>query len=114
MAAEVSIAGLSAARLQPVKVTPVPRFQAVERDIAVVVGADHQAAAVAATIRSVAGDLLIDQRLFDVYPMAGGERSLAFRLTFQAPDRTLTESEIEGAMEAVMRGLEDAGGRLRT
>ena len=46
--------------------------------------------------------------------MDGGERSLAFRLTFQAPDRTLTEEEIEGAVQAVRRGLEEAGGRLRT
>ena len=58
--------------------------------------------------------LLRDLRLFDVYPMADGERSLAFRLTFQAPDRTLTEAEIDEAVCRAMRGLERTGGRLRT
>ena len=114
VAAEVSIAGLSAGRLPAVRIAPVPRFQAVERDIAVVVASARPAAAVATTIRAAAGELLSDLRLFDVYPMDAGERSLAFRLTFQAPDRTLTDAEIDQAMQAVRRALEDGGGRVRT
>ena len=113
VAAELAIAGLSAGQLPPVKASPVPRFPAVERDLAVVVPADRPAAAVESAIRSAAGGLLRTVRLFDVYPMADGARSLAFRLQFQAPDRTLTDSEIEDAVAAVVRALERLGGRLR-
>jgi phenylalanyl-tRNA synthetase beta chain len=56
--------------------------------------------------------------LFDVYrgaPLAEGEKSLAHRLTFQAPDRTLTDDEIDAAMAAITTGLrEDTGGRPRS
>ena len=49
-----------------------------------------------------------------VYLNRDRERSLAFRLEFQAPDRTLTDAEIEEAVDRVMRALEQGGGRLRT
>jgi phenylalanyl-tRNA synthetase beta chain len=52
--------------------------------------------------------------LFDVYAMADGRRSLAFRLQFQAPDRTLTEQEIDDTVARVVRALDAAGGRLRS
>jgi phenylalanyl-tRNA synthetase beta chain len=55
--------------------------------------------------------------LFDIYrgsPLASEEKSLAFRLTFQSPDRTLTDDEIDAAMDAVIGGLAtDVGGRPR-
>ena len=46
--------------------------------------------------------------------MPDGGRSLAFRVQFQAHDRTLTESEIDGAVASVVDALERQGGRLRT
>jgi phenylalanyl-tRNA synthetase beta chain len=55
--------------------------------------------------------------LFDVYhgrPLADDEKSLAYRLAFQADDRTLVEQEIDAAVAAVTEGLVgDVGGRLR-
>jgi phenylalanyl-tRNA synthetase beta chain len=57
-------------------------------------------------------------RLFDVYrgnPLAADEKSLAYRLTFRAPDRTLAEAEVEAAIAAITAGLSAAiGARLRT
>ncbi len=113
VAAELAVAGLSAGQLSAVKASPVPRFPAVDRDLAVVVPADRPAAAVETAIRGAAGALLREVRLFDVYPMPDGGRSLAFRLQFQAPDRTLTDAEIEDAVASVVRALERQGGRLR-
>ena len=76
------------------------------------------AAEVAAAIRRHGGALLRGVRLFDLYrgaPLAADEKSLAYRLVFGAKDRTLTEAEVEGAMETVRTGLEsDLGGHLRT
>ena len=61
--------------------------------------------------------MLADVRLFDVYrgrPLADDQKSLAYRLTFQA-DRTLTEAEVDAGIEAVTAGLAaDVGGRIRT
>ncbi len=114
LVAQLAIRGLTSGQLPVVKVALVPRFPAVERDLAVVIDARTEARVTEDAIRATAGELLRDVRLFDVYPMAGGERSLAYRLEFQAPDRTLTDAEIEAAMAAVRSGLERLGGRLRT
>jgi phenylalanyl-tRNA synthetase beta chain len=75
------------------------------------------AATVAAAIHAAGGELLRAVRLFDVYagpPLASDERSLAYRLSFGAPDRTLTEAEIETALAAVTAAIATVGGRVRT
>jgi phenylalanyl-tRNA synthetase beta chain len=94
------------------------RYPAVERDLAIVVGSDRPAADIAASIRRHGGELLRGVALFDVYrgePLAADEKSLAHRLTFQAPDRTLTEAEVDAVMGTVAAGLErDLGARIRT
>ncbi len=113
--AELSISGLSGGQLAVVKARPVPRHPAVERDLAVIVSDDRPASDIDEVIRSAGGSLLADVRLFDVYrgaPLEEHEKSLAFRLTFQA-DRTLTEAEVEAAVVAATAALEQAGARLR-
>ena len=112
--AQLAIRGLTSGQPPRVKVALVPRFPAVERDLAVVIEPGVTAGAVEAAIRETAGDLLREVRLFDVYPMADRQRSLAYRLEFQAADRTLTDGEIEAVMSAVRGGLERLGGRPRT
>ena len=70
-------------------------------------------AVVEALVREQAGDLLRDVRLFDIYrgvPLAGGEKSLAFRVRFGAADRTLTEAEVEAAVAGVVGALPDGRG----
>ena len=70
-----------------------------ERDLAVVVAAAVPAAAIEAAIRSAAGEHLVGLRLFDIYrgaPLAADEKSVNWRLVFQAPDRTLTDAEVDG------------------
>jgi phenylalanyl-tRNA synthetase beta chain len=70
------------------------------------------ASALSAAIRAAGGPLLADVRLFDVYrgeQLASGKKSLAFSLSFQAADRTLTDAEVEAEkrriLEAVSREL---------
>jgi phenylalanyl-tRNA synthetase beta chain len=115
--AELSVAGLSGGQLPVVRVAPVLRHPAVERDLAVVVAEEVTAAAVDVAIRRAAGPLLVALSLFDVYrgsPLAFGEKSLAERLTFQAADRTLTEPEIEATLDEVIAVLAaELGARLR-
>ena len=116
--AELAIAGLSGGQPSiPRSVTP-PRHPAVDRDLAVIVAEATPAAEVEATIRRHGGSLLRSVELFDIYrgrPLGEREKSLAFRLAFQADDRTLIETDVDGALEAVTRGLAaDVEGRLRT
>ena len=82
-----------------------------------IVDEETHAADVDASIRRTAGPLLRSVALFDIYrgrPLADAEKSLAYRLAFGADDRTLVESEVDAAIEAVTAGLQgDVGGRLR-
>ena len=98
---------LDAARLP--KAQPLPRFPAVERDLAVVVG-DHVAAGMLlASIYEAAGDLLETARAFDEYHGAQvpeGSKSIAFTLTFRSPERTLTDAEVEKVMVEIKQALE--------
>ncbi len=116
--AELALAGLSGGRLRVEPVPALSRFPDVERDLAIVLPATTAAGDVAAAIRSSAGDLLRDLRLFDVYrgaPLGADEKSLAWRLTFQARERTLTEAEVEGLIAGVVRTLEgELGARIRS
>lgn len=94
--------------LDPVpKFVPVPRYPAVKRDLALVVREGVSAGTVLRSIKCVGGDLLEDVRLFDVYtgdPIPEGEKSLAFSLTYRAPDRTLTDQEVD----EIQQRIEDA------
>jgi phenylalanyl-tRNA synthetase beta chain len=116
--AELAVAGLSGGQPSVPRSATPSRHPAVERDLAVIVSEGTPSAAVDGSIRRHAGLLLRSVGLFDIYrgrPLGDGEKSLAFRLAFQASDRTLTETEVDGAIEAVTAGLAaDVGGRLRT
>ena len=113
VAGELAIAGLSGGGLRAVKASAVPRFPVVERDIAVVVAGDRPSSEIQELIRDAAGPLLADVRLFDVYPMPDGDRSLAFRVSLQPIERTLTDAEIDEAMADTVGALERNGARLR-
>jgi phenylalanyl-tRNA synthetase beta chain len=84
------------------------RFPAAQRDLAIIVGATTPAADVADAIRASGGELLRDVRLFDLYTGEGvpaGKKSLAWSLTYQSPERTLTDAEIEAAQTTVVVAL---------
>jgi phenylalanyl-tRNA synthetase beta chain len=118
LVAELAIAGLSGGQQSVPRTTTPPRHPAVDRDLAVIVAEDVPAANVETSIRQHGGPLLRTIALFDIYrgrPLEAAEKSLAYRLEFQAEDRTLVESEVDGALAAVADGLAaDVGGRLRT
>jgi phenylalanyl-tRNA synthetase beta chain len=87
---------------------PLPKYPAVERDVAMVLRRDIASADVERTIRAVGGALVESVRLFDVYegPQVGeGRRSLAFSITYQAADRTLTDAEVNQVHDAVRVAL---------
>jgi phenylalanyl-tRNA synthetase beta chain len=89
---------------------------AVLQDIAVVAPEAVAAADVLGLVREAGGELLASARVFDVYAgeqVGEGNRSLAIRLEFRAPDRTLTDEEVAARRNAIESALGSIGGRLR-
>lgn len=89
-------------------------FPALRQDVALVVSEDVEAARVAEVLAANAGDLLEGVSLFDVYrneaQLGAGRKSLAFGLVFRAPDRTLTDAEVNEVREATTSAAAEAFG----
>jgi phenylalanyl-tRNA synthetase beta chain len=106
----------------PVPATPlyedVTSFPEVREDIAVIVGQEIAAADVLAVVRRAGAPLLARAEVFDVYRdeqrIGAGNVSLALRLSYRAPDRTLTDDEVAERREAITKALADElSGRVR-
>ena len=97
---------------------PLPVMPAMEVDLALIVPDSVTSAQVAETIRESAGDLLESLTVFDEFRGAGipeASRSLAWRLTFRHPERTLRDREVQGRTAKILSTLEAALGiRQRT
>lgn len=89
----------------------LPKFPSMNRDIAVVVPVDVSNAELEQVIRKHAGELLQNVRVFDIYTgkqVAEGCKSMAFSLTYQAADRTLTDAEVDASMKQVIAEVAEA------
>ena len=108
---------LALARLRPSVAAP-PRYPSVRRDLAAVVPEGCTAGKVRDSVVRSAGPLLEDASLFDVYrgrQVPEGTKSLAFRLVFRSPERTLTEGEADAAFTRAVAAIEaECGGKLRS
>ncbi len=106
-AAVLSLDAVGAVAPAPTRYQALPRFPAVERDLAFVVGGGQAptAAQIESALREEAGPLLRRLVLFDVFPFPDGRSSLAWRLLFQAEDRTLTDDEVNAIQERVVRRI---------
>jgi phenylalanyl-tRNA synthetase beta chain len=96
----------------------VTSFPEVREDLAVVVADEVSAAQVIEVVRRGGAPLLQSVDVFDVYRnparLGEGKVSLALRLSYRAPDRTLTDQEVAGKREQITRALADElGGRVR-
>jgi phenylalanyl-tRNA synthetase beta chain len=98
-------------------VEEISPYPAVLQDLAVVVDEDVPAAAVGALIAEAGGFLLKEVKLFDVYrgdPIPDGKKSLAYALTFQAPDKTLRDAVAAKQVQRILKRLEqELGAELR-
>ncbi|MEA2467824.1 MAG: phenylalanyl-tRNA synthetase beta chain, partial [Thermoleophilaceae bacterium] len=100
----------------PMPYRDVTSFPAVVEDIAVVVEEELPAGEVERAVRSGGGDLLDAVELFDVYrgqQVGEGRKSLAFRLEFRSPERTLTDEDVAAARSSIEAALAEIGGALR-
>jgi phenylalanyl-tRNA synthetase beta chain len=105
VALEIDLLPLADLRRAP-RYRPIPRFPASTRDIALVVHDDVPAGAVEKVVRAAAGELAERVALFDRF--TGGaipkdHTSLAFHVVYRAPDRTLTEIEVDACHAKVVK-----------
>ncbi len=93
-----------------VGVEPLSPYPPVTRDLAAIFDEEVSHAQIVEAIQNTGGELLEDVRLFDIYlggKIGDAKRSLAYSLTYRAPDRTLTDDEIDAVHERIIRILKD-------
>lgn len=90
------------------KYQPIPRYPSMERDLALIINEGFEANSIIENINQKGGDLLTKVEIFDIYKgkqIPDGKKSLAFHLTFQSMDRTLTEEEVNHLMENIFASV---------
>lgn len=99
------------------KYKALPKYPATSRDLAMLVDVDVNAADIEKAMTKAAGQNLTQITLFDIYTgkqVEEGKKSLAFSLTFQSNDKTLTDAEIDPAIEKIVAKLQkDFNANLR-
>ena len=115
--AEIDLdAAEAVAATENLRVEPLPRYPSVTRDISVLVADTLPAQTVRATVRDAAPATLVRVREFDRYHGKGipeGKVSVSLRLTFRSPDRTLTDAEVQSAMDSVLLALKQKHGAVQ-
>jgi phenylalanyl-tRNA synthetase beta chain len=114
--AEIEWDALARVEQRPLAVTPVPRFPAVVRDLSMLIDDRIEAGTVRQAITESAGDILEGVHEFDRYQGKGipeEKVSLSLRLTFRSPERTLTDAEVQRAMDDVVNTLRTKHGAVQ-
>jgi phenylalanyl-tRNA synthetase beta chain len=112
----VDLDKLAAAAPEVVSFRAFPSVPPLRQDLAVTLPESVPAGEVLERVRAAAGEVLDDVSLFDVYTggqVGPGRRSLALALTFQAPDRTLTDEDVAPVRDRIVAALGELGGELR-
>lgn len=117
LALELDLTAVLAVSTVSVRFEPLPRFPAVTRDVAVVLPEQVEADRVRSVIAAAAGELCAGITLFDLYrghPVPEGHRSLAFRVVYRSPERSLTDAEVDGIHARVRQVIQqELGATLR-
>jgi phenylalanyl-tRNA synthetase beta chain len=94
---------------------PLPKFPAVQRDLALVVSTQVTAQEIIAKIREIVGDLVEKVDLFDVYQgeqVQKGMRSMAFSITYRSKERTLNDNEVNDVQQKLLTKLHQEYGAM--
>lgn len=110
---ELELAPLQEALGGTLRVRSIPRFPAVQRDLALVVAKETPAAAVMTRIKELGGELLQEVDIFDVYtgkPIPEDHKSIAISLRYQSLERTLTDDEVNNLNSRILAGIQQEFG----
>jgi len=116
--AELDFGALMGLEGGPIKIRPIPRFPAIERDLSVIVADETPWAAIAQAVESSSPAELEDIRFAGIYRgkgIAADKKSVTFSLRFRDEDGTLTHDTVDGYQGAIVERLQEAvGAELRT
>lgn len=113
---EINLDRLLAKRVGRMKFKEIPKFPAVERDIAVIVDENVEFAKIEKLIKDRGRKTLESIKVFDIYrsdKLGTNKKSVAISLRFRASDKTLTDEEINPVMDQIIEGLAGIGAELR-
>ncbi|HOJ01862.1 MAG TPA: hypothetical protein PLL88_09615, partial [Anaerolineaceae bacterium] len=108
--ADVNLELLSKSLPSSFRSRSVSAYPPVLEDLAMIVPEEISSTDVETVIRKAGGELLSDVVLFDVFKGAqigSGKKSLAYNLTFQSFDKTLTDKDVEKSRERIIKALEE-------
>src|SRR5579885_2808805 len=115
--AEVQVAPLIKPSWEIEKMQPISSYPPVMEDLAFVVAESTPASDVAGIIRRAGAPLLTNVDLFDLsrgQPIPDGQKSLAYKVTYQSQDKSLTDDEVAAVRKKIIAQVEkDVGGMLR-
>jgi phenylalanyl-tRNA synthetase beta chain len=118
LAADLDLEALTAAIPPRFPTLPVPEYPPVLEDIAVIVDEEVPAARVEEVIRQGGGKILAQVKMFDIFrgsQIGEGKKSLAYALTYQNFERTLTDTDAAQIRQRIVRRLEqELGAKLRS
>ncbi len=114
--AEIDLQALFAVEKPKVLYKALPRFPAVERDLALLCSEDLPVATIEGIIRKAGGKMLESVDLFDVYQgsqIAAGQKSVAYSLKFRVPEKTLSDEDIDPVLNKIFEKLKENNCILR-
>lgn len=118
MVFELDFEGLLQYAPRRITVRSLPRFPAVERDLAVVVDRAFPSQQIISWVASLGESLIKEIELFDQYlgsPIPEGKKSLAYKISYRADDRTLTDAEVQALHQRIVQQIGDVfGAELRS
>ena len=117
VAADLDLDVMFALRATETLFQPLPKHPATSRDLALVADTSVAAADMVACIEKGAGKILESLTLFDIYTgekIGEGKKSLAYNLVFRAADRTLTDEEVDAAVQKILKNLAAINVSLRS
>ncbi len=115
--ADLDLYLLLGAKRKAVSFQPLPKFPSSSRDLAFVMEQSVLVGDIERAITLLAGDLLVNIRLFDVYQGKGveeGKKSVAFSLVFRSPERTLSDQDVNPIIEKIIVAMRKKGIELRS
>lgn len=115
--AYLDLVDLCAIGRKKVRFKPIPKFPSTERHVAILLPDQVSAATIGVIIKEIGGNLVKSYELFDVYKgpqIPEGWKSLAYGITYQHPERTLTDEEINRLHEEIKAAIKERlGAQLR-
>ena len=115
--AQISVESLYAVKGETKRFTPLPKFPALTRDLALVVDLDTPSSALEKLIRDACSDILESISVFDVYTgdkVEKGKKSIAYSLKLRHTDRTLKDDEADEAINKALENLKSIGAVIRS